>query len=95
MSTQDATLREIIELAFEDEQLRHLLKTDGIRTIALLKQDPQIWLNLPKPIQSRVQRAFIALAEENAGVKDLVYYLQTSPLRKWKQTELRLKSCLL
>ena len=95
MSTQKVALEEIIELAFEDEQLRLLLKFDGMRSIGLLRQNRTVWYNMPKPVQSRAQRALIALADENASIKDLVHSLKTLPRQSWYQMRPRLRGCLL
>lgn len=65
-----------IDLAFEDEQPRLLLKVEGMRALGLLRQNRSIWYNLSKPIQSRGQRALISLADENAMIKELVLSLQ-------------------
>lgn len=88
-------MEEVIELAFENENLRLLLKYDGIRSIGLLKQDRAIWYNMPKQIQSRAHRALIALGDENASIRNLVYSLQALPLQAWPQMKAMLEGCLL
>lgn len=95
MSTQDAALREVTELSFEDEQLRLLLKSDGLRAIGLLRQNRLVWHNMPKPIQSQAHRTLIALADENASIKDLVNSLRALPSQLWPPVELKLRACLL
>lgn len=86
---------EVIELSLEDEQLRQLLKIDGMRAVGLLKQNHAIWYNMPKPIQSRANRALIALADEAASVKELVLSLQTLPGHLWAEVQKQLRGCLL
>lgn len=88
-------LSEVINLAFEDEQLRLLLKTECIRSIGLLRQDRSVWYNMPKPIQSRAHRTLIALGDENANIKDFVGSLQTIPLLAWPLLKPKLEACLL
>ena len=93
--TQDAALREIIELSFEGDQLRLLLKSNGQRAIGLLRQNHVAWHNLPKPIQSRAEKAFVALADENASIKGLVQSLLALPTQLFPQMKVRLRACLL
>ena len=95
MSTQEVALGEVIELAFEYEQIRILLKIDCIRCIGLLRQNRGLWYNLPQPIQSRAQRALISLADEIASIKELVFSLQSLPEEAWPIMESNFKSCLL
>lgn len=87
-------LEEVIELAFEDEQLRILLKNDGLHAIGLAQQNRSAWYNMPKPIQSRAQRALIALSDENASIKDLVQSLHAFPQQAWPEMQARLLACL-
>ena len=94
-STQDAALEEIIELAFEGDQLRLLLRRNGLRAIGLLRQDRPVWHNMRKSIQSRAEKALIALAAENASIKDLVHSLQALPRQSFPQVKARLRACLL
>lgn len=94
-STQDAALRELIELAIEDEHLRMLLKSDGFRAIGLLRQNRTAWYNMPKPIQSRAHRALIALADESVTIKEISQSLQTLPQQAWPQAKMKLQACLL
>lgn len=92
--TQEAALDEVIELAFEDEHLRLLLKPDGIMAIGLLRENQKLWYNMPKPIQCRAHRALIALADENASIKELIGSLQMARTQAWPQIKTMLKSCL-
>lgn len=93
-STQEVAIDEVTELALEDDHLRRLLHDAGIRTIGLLRQDPQIWYNMPKSIHTKAQKALISLAEEAASIKSLVQSLEMCPQDTWPSVKSKLEACL-
>lgn len=95
-STQESALDEIIRLSCEDEYSRRVLKESGVRTIGLLSSNPRIWYNMPKPIQTMAERAIIALNDENASIKNLVWSLRsTTILKSWPYIRKTLRGYLL
>ena len=86
---------ELIDLSFESDQLRLLLKGDGLRTIGLLKYNATIWYNMSTTMRSRANKALIALADENASMKDLVHSLEEVPRDLWPKIRTRLRDYLL
>lgn len=96
-TTREDALDEIIELSFEDDYLRNVLKTsDGIRSIGLLRSKREIWYNLPMPIRTKAERAIFALADINAAVKDLIVNLQSNTsLQHWPKVRQVLRDFLL
>lgn len=96
VSTQEAALDELIRLSCEDEYFRRLIKDLGLRSLGLLRYNPRIWYNLPKPVQTQAERAIIALADENANIKDLVWSLKSKVVFKfWPFIRKELRSYLL
>lgn len=95
MPNRPQILDEIITPFYEGEQLRQLLKFDGLRASDLLRQNPKIWYNMLKHIQYRAQRAKIALADENTNIKNMLHSLRTLPLQEWPRRRIELESCLL
>lgn len=96
ISTQDAALDELIRLSCEDELFRRLVKKKGLRSLGHLRFNPYIWYRLPKPIQTQAERAIIALADDNASIKDLVWSLKSKVIFKfWPFIRKELRSYLL
>ena len=65
-------MNEVMELAFEDDALRQLLKFPALRQIGLVRQNPRLWLNTPKPLRTKFEKSILALADVNADIKYLV-----------------------
>ena len=75
-------MNEVIELAFEDDALRQLLKLPALRQIGLFKQEPRLWLNSPKLLQTKFERSMVALADINAEIKCLIQDMIASEWRE-------------
>ena len=90
-----AALEEIIGMEIEDEYIRQLLCCDVMQSINSLRENVTIWYNTPGPIRARVQNAFIAIADENATLKDFIYSLQDCGRTAWLKKKEQLEACLL
>ena len=72
----------MIELAFEDDALRQLLKSPALRQIGLVKHSPLLWLNTPRLLQTKFEKSVVALADINAHTKNLIKAFVASEPRK-------------
>ena len=81
-------MNEVMELAFEEDALRQLLKIPALRQIGLVRQNPLLWLNTPKLLQTKFEKSVVALADVNADIKHLVKAMVVSSERN-KHARLR------
>lgn len=70
--TQDDAMSEITDLSFEDDSLRKLLKSLAMKRAGLLRYNPLVWHNIPKPLQTKFDRMVVALTDVNADIKYLL-----------------------
>lgn len=82
-------------MALEDEYLRLLLHKDVVQSICVLRKNATVWYNISEPIRTKAQKALIALADENASLKDLIYSLQDCCRTVWLRKKGLLETCLL
>ena len=96
-STQEHALDEIIDLSCRSEYFRRSSREAGIRTLGLqLQSSGGVWGSRPRPIQTRLERAFVTLADGHAYIKDLVWSLRSQVISKsWPFIRKELRECLL
>ena len=84
-----------MDLAFEDDALRQLIKSQALKQIGLVRHNPSLWLNTPKPLQARFEKAVVALADVNFEIKYLVRAFVASEPGLWAHLRAMIRKCLL